>query len=103
MYLTGIRALRTGTIEANLPELNEEFRLGQVSELIDRKQAGTETMYLVCGEAEKHATHLDELERQLEAAHGVSQLPEEATTREALEQFVIGIRLRRLRMHRDDL
>ena len=103
VYLTGIRALQTGGIESNLPELNEEFRLAQVSELVARKQGGPEKARLGPGEAEGHAVHLDGLERQLEAAHDASQLPEEATTRATLEAFVVRIRLSRLEGYRAQL
>ena len=96
VYLTGIRALRTGTIEANLLELNEEFRLPQVDELVARKRDGKEKAALAVGEADAHAAELDVLERCLEEAHDASSLPESATTVEALDDFVVRIRLRRL-------
>ncbi|MEZ4227256.1 MAG: nucleotidyltransferase domain-containing protein [Polyangiaceae bacterium] len=96
VYLTGIRALRTGTVEANLLELNEEFRLPQVDELASRKRAGKEKSALAEGEAEAHGAELDALERRLEEAHDASSLPEFATTVDALDDFVVRIRLRRL-------
>ena len=42
VLLTGIHLMRTGNIEANLPQLNDEFRMGNVSELIARKSSGNE-------------------------------------------------------------
>jgi uncharacterized protein len=95
VYLTGIRALRTGTIEANLLELNEEFRLTQVDELIARKRAGAEKAALGAGEANAHSVELDALERDLDRAHDASTLPEAATTEQALDDFVVRVRLRR--------
>jgi predicted nucleotidyltransferase len=101
VYLTGIRALRTGTIEANLLELNEEFRLPQVDELVARKRAGAEKSALAEGEADAHAVELNELERRLEEAHDASSLPESATTVDALDDFVVRVRLRRLEAQDD--
>jgi predicted nucleotidyltransferase len=99
VYLTGIHALRTGTIEANLLELNEEFRLRQVDELIARKRAGAEKAALAEGEADAHSVELDVLERQLQRAHDASSLPEAATTVQALDDFVVRVRLRRWEGH----
>lgn len=96
VYLTGIRVLRTGTIESNLIELNDEFRLPQVDELIARKRAGAEKAALGEGEAARHSVELDALERRLEEAHEASSLPEEATTADALDDFVVRVRLSRM-------
>jgi predicted nucleotidyltransferase len=96
VYLSGIHVLRTGSIEANLFELNEEFRVTPVSELIERKRSGQEKAPLEPGEAETHAAELDALERALEEAHVRSQLPEEPTTVAALDEFVLRVRLSRM-------
>jgi predicted nucleotidyltransferase len=42
VLLTGIHLMRTGTVEANLVTLNEEFRLPYLAELVARKLAGPE-------------------------------------------------------------
>lgn len=97
VYLTGIRALQRGIIEANILELNQEFRLTQVDELVARKREGAEKMALGANEVDEHNKELDRLEAELEAAHDGSSLPEAPTTRDALEQFVIDVRLERLR------
>jgi uncharacterized protein len=99
VYLTGIRALRTGVIEANLLELNQEFRLSQVDELVARKRAGAEKMALAANEVEEHSKFLDQLEADLGTAYDQSSLPEQATTRADLERFVVDIRLERLRQN----
>jgi len=97
VYLTGIRALRTGVIEANILELNREFRLTQVDELVARKRAGAEKMALGANEVEQHSKFLDQLEAELESAHESSSLPEHAASRAALERFVVDLRLERIR------
>src|SRR5947199_1648057 len=43
VLLTGIHLMRTGVINANLVELNEEARLPYISDLIARKQSGENT------------------------------------------------------------
>jgi uncharacterized protein len=99
VYLSGIRALRTGAIEANLLELNQEFRLSQVDELVARKRAGAEKMALGANEVEEHSRFLDQLESELGTAHDQSSLPEQATTRADLERFVVELRVERLRQN----
>ncbi len=93
VYLTGIHVLTSGEIEANLPLLNETFRLSFVDELIARKRAGTEKEPLGEGEAAQHAAHLDKLELQLHEAYDRSSLPEEPTSVDALDDLVIRTRL----------
>lgn len=93
VYLTGIHALDTGKIESNLVELNERFRLTQVDELIARKRAGHEKLELGGDEAEQHAKWLDELEMRLAETHAGSSLPERATGRQALDDFLVRARM----------
>ncbi len=95
VYLTGIHAMGTGEIEANIRSLNERFRLEQIDELVARKTEGTEKMLLAAGEVEQHERFFDELESRLNEAHERSRLPEEATTARDLDDFVVRIRLKR--------
>lgn len=93
VYLTGIHALGSGKIESNLLALNQEFRLSQVDELIARKREGHEKLELGPDEAARHAKWLDELEVRLADAHAASQLPEQAVGREALDDFLVRVRM----------
>lgn len=95
VYLTGIHALEAGRIESNLLELNEHFRLAQIDELIERKRQGHEKLELAAGEPEQHDRWLNELEARLAEAHAASTLPEHATGREALDDFVVRARTER--------
>lgn len=95
VYLTGIHALRSGSIESHLPVLNELFGLSQVAELIVRKREGAEKVALEPGEIERHRAWLEELEVRLDAAHAASTLPERPTTLDALDEFVVRVRVRR--------
>jgi predicted nucleotidyltransferase len=95
VYLTGIHALTSGSIESHLPVLNELFGLSHVTELIVRKREGAEKTALEPGEIERHRGWLDELEVRLDAAHAASTLPVRPTTIDALDEFVVRVRMRR--------
>lgn len=93
VLLTGIHLLETGEVVANIQALNERFRIAPIDELVARKRAGTEHMALDARELDEHGRLLDRLEAKLEAAHDGSSLPDEPTTAEALEDFVVRLRL----------
>lgn len=93
VLLTGIHLMRTGRVVANLLDLNDESPIGEIDELVARKRAGAERMLLSDRELARHATLLDGLEASLQRAHDESHLPEEATTRDALDDLVVRLRL----------
>lgn len=93
VFLSGIHLMRTGEVEANILVLNDIFRLNPVLELVQRKQSGAEKMCLAPEELAHHDPILNGLEQSLEEAHAASSLPDEPTTRDALDDFVIRIRL----------
>lgn len=93
VYLTGIHAMESGEIDANVESVNERLRLSQIDELVARKRAGAELSKLAGGEIERHEAALDALEARLHRAHAESSLPEEATSSEALEDLVVRARL----------
>lgn len=95
VYLTGLHAMRSGTIDSNLPSLDAAYRLPQVAELVARKREGAEALALGVDELPRHEADLDALERRLMEAHEESRLPDEATTRRELEDLVIRLRLAR--------
>jgi hypothetical protein len=66
-----------------------------VDELVTRKRQGAEKMALSPNELALHERHLDRLEIELREAHERSKLPEQARTADALEDFVIRLRLAR--------
>ncbi len=92
VLLTGIHLMRTGRIEANLVTLNEEFRLPYISDLIAQKT--------LCGERSKaaeldHSFHSSEylrLCKLLESERDRTSVPETASAREALNDFLIALR-----------
>jgi len=93
VLLTGIHVLRTGRVEANLAALEAEYRVDRLDELIRRKRAGAEKAALVDGEADAHCSALDRLEERIDEAFEASELPEEPTTFDALDDFVVRARL----------
>lgn len=97
VYLSGILLMRSGELDANLPSLNERFRLGPIEELVQRKREGAEKMRLEAAELEVHERHLDGLEAELKEAHDHSALPLEASTVAALDDLVVRARLETLR------
>ena len=92
--LTGIHVLRAGEIQAPLPTLLEAHPAEGVEELIARKRAGAEKAPLSQADLDRHLPALDRLEGALEQAFQDSKLPDEATTREGLDDFVVRARLK---------
>jgi uncharacterized protein len=90
--MTGIHALQTGEINANILELNEEFGLTGINELVALKING-EAAYLQ--HDARYAQQIQTLEPQLNSAFENSKLPLEvpAETRAAVEDFLIRCRL----------
>lgn len=93
VYLTGIHLMQAGELNANLPGLNDIFRLSQVDELIARKRQRKEKESLSAQEVDAHDTSLEKLERALQQAYEASRLPDTATGVPALEDLVIRARL----------
>jgi predicted nucleotidyltransferase len=93
VLLTGIHLMRTGAIEANLATLNDEFRLPWIPDLIHRKVNGAEKAKLESGEVAFHRREYRRLVEQLETAATQSQLPDESSCREALNDLLVRVRL----------
>ncbi len=93
VLLTGIHLMRTGQVVANLGDLNEEFSIKEIEELVARKRAGAEKMRLTERDLTQHTVLLDRLEATLQQAHEASRLPDEATSTAALDDFVVRLRL----------
>jgi predicted nucleotidyltransferase len=94
VLLTGIHLMRTGVVNANLVELNEEARLPYIADLIARKQSGENTT-LEDADVEFRQREYERLRGELEAAHDASQLPElpSENTRSALNEVLMRVRL----------
>ena len=93
VLLTGVHLMRTGEVEANLVRLNAAARLGHVDDLIARKLAGPEKSALDDADVAFHRREYERLRGELEDAHRASRLPEAPTTRRALDDLLVRLRL----------
>lgn len=96
VLLTGIHLMRTGVVEANLVQLNEEFQLPYIPDLIARKLDGSEKAILDNADITFHQKAYQQLLHQLEEAHQVSRLPETPSAREALDELLVRLRIQSL-------
>lgn len=93
VLLTGIYLMRTGVIEANLVQLNEVFQLPYIPDLISRKLEGAEKSVLESADLAFHQGEYQRLRSELEAAYQNSTLPEIPSSKEALNNLLIQLRL----------
>jgi uncharacterized protein len=93
LLLTGIRLMRMGCIEANLLTLNDEFRLPYIQGLVDQKVHASETSQLHAPNIEFHREEYERLTALLAAESAKSGLPEEPSSREALNDLLVRVRL----------
>jgi predicted nucleotidyltransferase len=93
VLLTGIHLMRTGVVEANLVQLNEEFQLPYIPDLVERKQKGAEKSFLEAADLEWHQTEFNRLQQVLEQAYQASHLPEAASSKAALDDLLVRLRL----------
>jgi len=94
VLLTGIHLMRTGAVEANLVQLNDEARLPHVTDLIARKLARPEQSVLGDIDVEFNRREYERLRNELEASHQASSLPEAATAWDALNDLLVRLRMR---------
>ena len=92
VLLTGTHLVRTGEVEANLPRLNEVFRVPRVDDLIELKRGGAEKGTLP-GDAGVHHRELDRLEAELKAAMSASTLPDLPQARDGVDDLLRRVRL----------
>jgi predicted nucleotidyltransferase len=94
VLLTGIHLMRTGEIEANLPGLNNDFKLSFLDELIARKIEGPEKAVLGKENSSFYKSEYERLVALLETAYQSSKLPEQPTGQRALNELLIRLRLK---------
>jgi predicted nucleotidyltransferase len=95
VLLTGIHLVNTGEVEANLPRLNEVFKLPYIGDLIDRKLAGDEKSQLAGADLSFHEAEYRRLVDNLNTAAANSRLPESPSAKDALDDLLIRLRLTR--------
>jgi uncharacterized protein len=92
VLLTGIYLMQTGRIEANLVNLNQEFKLPLIADLIKQKTEGEEQSTLKEIDLDFHQREYQRLQNALAIATQASHLPEESSAKEALNQFLVHLR-----------
>jgi predicted nucleotidyltransferase len=94
VLLTGIHLMRTGVVNANLVDLNDEARLPYIADLIARKKSGENTS-LDDADVACHQREYEGLRAELQSAHDASKLPELPSnqTRRALGELLVRVRL----------
>jgi len=97
VLLTGIYSMMTGGIEANLAKLNEEFRIGFIDDLIAMKTGSAEQATLDSASLDFHADQHQRLVSQLEQAAAKSNLRDEPSAGEELNDLLVRLRLGSLR------
>ena len=93
VLLTGIHMMRTGEVNASLPECNERMRLPYVADLVARKTAGAEHEALADADVEFHRGEYLRLCALLAEASAESSLPPEPTVRRELHDLLLRVRL----------
>jgi predicted nucleotidyltransferase len=93
VLLTGVHLMRTGSVEANLRVLNEEFGLPYLPELIGRKLQGPERSALEDADVDFYRGEYERLRALLEEAYQTSALPEAPSARAALDDLLVRLRL----------
>lgn len=91
VLMTGIWVLERGKIEANLPRLNETFRLPFIPDLIAQKER--EEAILPEMNLSTYQAAITGLQERLETAFQASSLLDEPTNRPALNDFLVRARL----------
>ena len=93
VLLTGIHLMRTGEVNANLVELNEEARLPYISDLVARKRSGENTA-LDDADMAFHQREYERLRGELQVAHEASHLSElpSEKTRASLNDLLVRLR-----------
>ena len=92
VLLTGIYLMNTGKIEANLVNLNKEFKLSYITDLIEQKKAGAEQTVLEKVNLKFHRQEYERLHAQLEAAFNNSDLPDDSLAKPELNSLLVKIR-----------
>lgn len=97
VLLTGIHLMQTGQVEANLIHLNEEFRLPYLSDLIARKASSTESGTLgIDADIPFYHREMLRLRQELYDLRERSTLPDKPAAWNAIEDFLVRVRLSEL-------
>jgi len=93
--LTGIHLMRTGEMNAHLPSLLQASPQAEVRQLIEEKQATREHASLGQERKALHLQRLQQLQQELQDAFDGTTLPHSGGALEALNDFVVRVRMGR--------
>jgi len=93
VLLTGIHLMRTGIVDANLPNLNREYRLAYIDELILQKSGGAEKEKLAGADLASHESEYSRLRIRLEEEHARSTLPESNSALDQASDLLVRVRM----------
>lgn len=97
VLLTGIHLMRASVVEANLRNLNTEYRLPYIDELISRKVHGMELETISNADLEFHRCEYERLRARLEEEQKQCSLPEAPAGRDELSRLLVRVRFQHLR------
>lgn len=93
VLLTGIHLMHAGEVQANLGQLNEAAKLSYLDDLIEIKRNGVEKGELEAADVEFYRREYERLLRELECSYQQSRLPEAPSSRAALNDLLVRLRL----------
>jgi predicted nucleotidyltransferase len=97
VLMTGLHLLRTGIVEANILKLNEsEFKLPFINDLVAMKLGGFEKGTMPASELDRFMSEARRLEALLKPAADSSLLPDHVQNVDALDDFLVRLRLETL-------
>lgn len=93
VLLTGVHLMESGTIEANLNVLNDEYQLPYIPDLIARKTTGKEKEELAHADMEFHSKEFARLVSRLQQSYADCHLPEQPSCMRELDDLLVRVRL----------
>ena len=93
VLLTGVHLMRSGEVEANLLRLSGEYGLSYIPDLVRRKLEGKEKSTIENADMAFFESEYLRLTAMLEQAQTETKLPEEPTSRAALNELLVRMRL----------
>ncbi|MGL5874113.1 MAG: nucleotidyltransferase domain-containing protein [Xenococcaceae cyanobacterium] len=94
VLLTGIDLMQTGIVEANLVNLNREFNLSYIDDLISIKLEGAEKSVLENIDVKFYKQEWYRLQSVLEKASAKSHLPKTPSAKPALNDLLVRLRMK---------
>lgn len=94
VLLTGIHLLRSGRVEANLNNLNEEAKLPYIADLIQQKRTGAEKGVAETTDLAFFESEYERLRAEMTTAAETSQLPEKSSAASELNDLLIRLRMK---------